>query len=84
MEPQPSSCKVSAAQASQPRQGSVGRQDSLIMDQEQQLREDEIKAVKKYLKMIRVNYYGIDLQARESLSVEKLREYKDIFSFFDK
>ena len=52
------------------------------MDQEQQLREDEIKAVTNMI--IKISYDGIDLQARESLSVEKLREYKDIFSFFDK
>ena len=42
---------------------------------EQQLREDEIKDV------ISQDYI---FQARESLTVEKLKEYEEIFSFFDK
>ena len=52
------------------------------MDQEQQLREDEIKAViSQDLKVCVRDYI---FQARESLTVEKLKEYEEIFSFFDK
>ena len=54
------------------------------MEQELQDVQEEIKAV------ILISFFLISeicdayLQARENLSEEKLSEYKDIFSFFDK
>ena len=53
------------------------------MDEELQQREEEIKAVDSKIFCLFKDFL-VFFQARENLSVEKLKEYKDIFSFFDK